>query len=412
MKIIRLFAVLIIIQSLVFATGGSIYTRLGLGEFHYNFSARRFGFGGLGYSIADKDYLSYSNPAGWNQLEATRFETGYLIDAGNRQDKSNSVFNSNSYFNGMMFGFPISKLYGISFVAGIIPYSNVNYEVIEKQDSAFVEAHTINYTGSGGISRSFFGTSYKLPFEASVGASFDYYNGEIKNATSVTFGSSSTFNSFDNTRDISYHGVGFSAGIISNDLSKYLGIDLIKDLRLGISYSSKVTLSADSANVYTTTIGSYEGTSGSLKANLPARVGLGASFKLDDNYLFSLDYMEQAMSDFSWDGKKALYLQDVSKFSFGIEYRPSINEPGFWRQVMLRAGFSYEKTPYKISGYSINQVSLNGGFSLPLSYGNTIDLGFQYAVRGTLDNNLVKEKIYRFNIAISIGEFWFIQTER
>ncbi len=171
-------------------------------------------------------------------------------------------------------------------------------------------------------------------------------------------------------------------------------------------------MSADSANVYSTTIGSYNESTGSLKANLPARIGIGTSFKFDKNYLFTLDYMSQSMEDFTWDGKKSISLQNANKLSFGMEYRPDYNENGFWNQTMLRAGISYEKTPYKVSGYSVDQLSLTAGVSLPLSYGNTIDLGFQYSKRGTQDFSLVKENLYRFNVAISIGELWFIQVER
>lgn len=412
MKILKLFVLLVITHSIIFASGGSTYSRIGLGEFNYNFSARRVGLGGLGYSIVDKDFLSYTNPAGWNQLETTRFEAGYLVDAGNYSDKSNSVFNSNSYFNGLIFGFPISREHGISFAGGVVPYTNVHYDLVENVDSILVSAHTVNYTGTGGISRLFFGTSLRLFKDFSVGAALDYYNGESKNTTAINFPSSSNFKSIENSRDISYHGIGFTAGIISGDLSSLLSINFVKDLRIGISYTSKVNMSADSVNVYTTTIGSYNGSTGSLKADLPARFGIGTSFKVDKNYLFTLDYMSQSMEDFAWDGKKSISLQNAYKLSFGMEYRADYSETGFWNQTMLRAGISYEKTPYKVSGYSVDQLSLNAGVSMPLSYGNTIDLGFQYAKRGTQDFNLVKENIYRFNIAISIGELWFIQVER
>ena len=412
MKILKLFVLLAIPYSILLASGGSTYSRIGFGEFNYNFSARRAGLGGLGYSIVDKDFLSYTNPAGWNQLESTRFEAGYLVDAGNFSDKSNSAFYSNSYFNGMIFGFPISRDYGVTFTGGIVPYSNVKYDVTENVDSILVSPHTASYSGTGGMSRLFFGTSLRMFNDFSIGAALDYYNGESKNSTTISFSSTSTFKDIENTRDISYHGIGFTAGIISGDLSNLLSINFVKDWRIGISYSSKVDMSADSANVYSTTIGSYNESTGSLKANLPARIGIGTSFKFDKNYLFTLDYMSQSMEDFTWDGKKSISLQNANKLSFGMEYRPDYNENGFWNQTMLRAGISYEKTPYKVSGYSVDQLSLTAGVSLPLSYGNTIDHGFQYSKRGTQDFSLVKENLYRFNVAISIGELWFIQVER
>ena len=412
MKILRIILLFSFAQTLLFASGGSPYTRLGLGEFHYTFSARRFGLGGLGFAVPDKDYISYTNPAGWSQLESTRFETGYLMDAGQQTDKSFSVFNSNSYFNGMIFGFPIERDYGITFVSGIVPYSNVNYELSSSYDSLEVDAHTLTYKGTGGISRLFFGTSYNLPFEFSLGLTFDYYNGRITNSTNAKFASSSTFNGFDFQRQVNYHGVGWTIGLLSGNLSKYLGGDLIRDFRLGVTFTPEVSLSADSANVFTTTIGSYENSSGDVKAKLPYRLGLGASARFGDNYLVTMDYMHQPMSEYMWANQKIFGMQDINKYSVGMEYRPSLNAEGFFEQFMLRTAVSYENTPYKINGNSINQLSVYAGFSIPLAYGNTIDVGFQYGMRGTTDNELVKEKIYRLNFTVSIGELWFITSER
>ncbi|MDP3582974.1 MAG: hypothetical protein Q8S39_13660, partial [Ignavibacteria bacterium] len=75
-------------QSVLFASGGSIYTRIGLGELNYNFSARRFGLGELGYALADRDFLSYANPASWNQIGLTKFATGIMVNAVDQSSTS------------------------------------------------------------------------------------------------------------------------------------------------------------------------------------------------------------------------------------------------------------------------------------------------------------------------------------
>jgi hypothetical protein len=79
---------------------------------------------------------------------------------------------------------------------------------------------------------------------------------------------------------------------------------------------------------------------------------------------------------------------------------------------MLRVGFSFEQTQYVFNGKGIDQYSLYTGFSLPLDFDNTLDVGFQYGKRGTKENNLLSENFYKFSITLSIGELWFIQTER
>jgi hypothetical protein len=317
----------------------------------------------------------------------------------------------------MMVGFPISRENGISFAGGIVPYSNVSYELIADENNPLVDPHKTTYKGDGGIFKIFFGTSYRLPFDFSIGASFDYYNGKINNTTSVAFHDSSLYRDATFKRELSYHGIGTTLGLISSDLSKLFGESDFKDFRIGLSFSPQVELSSDSTNTFTSLIGDYEFGSGVLKTKLPYRLGIGASFKVTDNYLFVLDYMRQPMSELSWGNMKTTQLQDISKYSFGVEYRPSYGATSFWKQVILRGGASYENTPYIFNGTSVNQLSLYAGLSLPIDYermgySNTIDIGFQYGRRGTTDNKLIQENIYKFYIAISFGELWFIPTER
>lgn len=412
-----LFATVIFFQTILFASGGSVYTRIGLGELNYNFSARRFGLGELGYGIADREFLNYANPASWNQIGLTRFETGLMVNAVDQNSANTSVFNSNSYYTGLMAGFPVDRQNGISVAAGIVPYSNVAYELIADESNTLVDPHKTTYKGDGGIFKIFFGTSYRLPFGFSLGASFDYYNGKINNTTSVAFNDSSTFHDASFKREFSYHGIGGTFGLISNDLSTFFGESEFKDFRVGISFSPQVTLSSDTTITFTSLVGDSEFKSGTLKTKLPNRFGIGTSFRLTDNYLFTLDYMTQAMSQLEWGTKTTNQLQDISKYSFGVEYRPSYNTTGFWKQLMLRGGASYENTPYVFNGTSINQLSLYAGFSIPLDferggYANTIDVGFQYARRGTTDNKLIQENIYKINVSLSFGELWFIQSER
>jgi len=43
---------------------------------------------------------------------------------------------------------------------------------------------------------------------------------------------------------------------------------------------------------------------------------------------------------------------------------------------------------------------------------NSIDLGLQYALRGTKDNNLLQENFVKLYIGVSFGELWFLRYEK
>ncbi len=412
MKKINLLLLILLIQTALLAGGGSVYSRYGLGDFRYSFSARRIGLGELGYSIADREFISTLNPASWNKLGLTRFETGLYVNSLNYESSQKSVFKSTAYFNGLVFGFPISKDYGISFASGLTPYSNVSYEILSSEKNELVPEHKVTYLGEGGIQKLFFGSSLSLPLDFAIGASFDYYMGEISNNTDILFQDTLGFHSATFKRQLSYRGIGFTAGLISPDISKLFGESVFKDFHIGLSISPQVNLSADSSTTNVTLIGTYAANSGTVKGKLPLRFGFGTSFRITDNYLFTFDYLIHKMSQFELGNIKSKNIQDISKFSFGVEYHPTAKFNDYWSLVMLRGGFSYEKTPYIFNGESINQLSLYTGCSLPLSYENSIDIAFQYAKRGTTTKNLIEENFYRLTFSLSLGELWFVRIER
>jgi long-subunit fatty acid transport protein len=271
----------------------------------------------------------------------------------------------------------------------------------------------MDYNGDGGISKIFLSTSYKLPLDFSIGASFDYYTGKIDYNSSISFASTSDFTDASFSKQYSYHGIGYTAGLISTDFAKILGIGGVKNLRFGVIYTSSVPLHCDSLINLTSSTGTTVTALGSSTVNLPYKFGVGVAFLIKDSYQFTLDYLYQPFSQLTFNGVSFPYMQDYRKMSLGLEYRnPDVRTFSFWDQLMLRGGLSYEQSQYIINGTSINQVSIYTGCSIPLGSDNSLDLGFQYGRRGTTDNNLLQENIFNFSISISLGELWFQHSER
>ena len=412
MKPTKLFLLLLFISMPLFAGGGSLYTRFGIGDLRLSYSARTFGLGELGIALSDKDFINSINPASWNNLRLTRFETGILYNGAMITDGTSSVYQSGTYFNGLTFGIPVDHEYGIAAVVGLVPVSNVEYNFSQNIVDPNVDPYTINYQGSGGLQKFFLGTSYKLPFDFSLGLSYEYYIGRITNSSIVTFVTNSTFRNATFRKEIDYHGMGFTAGLISSDLSKYFDSKNFKDFRIGVVFTPTVSLTTDSLDNSVTSIGNIALATSTYNTKLPYKFGIGASFKWTDNYTFVLDYYYQKFSGFTENNVASSYLQDFYKMSFGFEYNNiETRSNSFWDHVMLRGGISYEKSQYKINGTGLNQYSVYTGVSMPLSYDNSVDFGFQYGVRGTTDYNLMRENFFKFTVALSIGELWFVRTE-
>jgi hypothetical protein len=413
MRYLKYILILLSIPVFINASGGSLYTRVGLGDYYNTFSARRMGFGELGAAIADIEHLSSYNPASWYRLGITRVETGINFSGSKIDDGNQSAFYSQTTFSGLTLGFPVDHDYGISLVMGLVPVTNVKYEVRKTQDNTELGTYTEIYQGNGGISKIFIGSSYKLPFDFVIGASLDYFTGAITYSSKLDFENSANTDP-EYLKEKSYKGLGATIGIISSDLSPSLGINAIKDLRLGINFNYVSNLATDSTLSTISSTGTNEYDKGSFDTKLPYRFGAGLSLRLSEEYLIAADYVFQPWTEFEEYETKLKSLRDLQKVSLGLEYRNPETVFGgtFWEQIILRCGLSFEQTQYEINNTGIDQFSLHAGFGIPVGIGNFMDFAFQYGIRGETGQNLFKENFYKAAITINFGELWFQRFDR
>ena len=388
------------------AQSSSTYTRSGMGDIEYSYSARRLGMGQLGVSVADEDFINTLNPAGWYKLTKTRIEFGLYYNGMFLSDNNKSGYFAETEFSGFTIAFPVSELYGIGIAAGLVPFSNVSYDV--EQTFYTDDPYQLSYQGSGGLTRLFVGTSYKLPFDLIVGASLDYYFGNLKYKSRIEFlQSANSFAEYENTYQP--ESIGATFGFISPDISSLIDSERVTDLRFGGSLSYLGTADIDSVLMATSSTGSDTINYGKTTADIPLRLSLGLNAIFNEAYLLSLDYTYQPWGDYKIGGVNQPGLRNSHKFSLGFEYKPVKQQANFWEQIILRAGLSFENTQYLVNNKGINEYSVSGGLSLPISYENTLDLGVLFAMRGTTDSGLIRENIIRLSLGISFGELWFVR---
>jgi hypothetical protein len=169
----------------------------------------------------------------------------------------------------------------------------------------------------------------------------------------------------------------------------------------------------DSSEISGNTDSTFTSFSTNQKVNMPSRLGIGASIKLFNRYQIIADYFYQPFSDFTIENRKSGIYKNLNRYSVGFEYAlPNPDKDSYWDKVALRLGFSYEDSQYNINNTALTQYAVYAGFSLPLGRQNAVDFGFQYGSRGTTDNSLLREKFFTVNIGFSIGELWFVRSER
>ena len=417
MRIIKISLVIFLISASVWADGGSLYTRKGIGDLYFALNARRFSLGGGGIALKDVVDFSSLNPAGWYSIKRTRFDAGMYYNASALSNSSSSVKYAQAKISGFSIAVPVDTTKGIVLAGGLVPYSNVMYEVDAQESDPLVGSYKAIYEGSGGINKIFAGISFNLPLDFSVGAAFEYYYGRIEyNSNSIMADvqyKNGIFKDLDN-----YQGTAINAGIITPDLSRIFGSKDISDLHLGLSVNSFFLLKRDSSEVSGSSDSTFVSSSVSQKINMPVRLGYGLSVKLFNRYQIVADYIYQPFAQYSVNNIKPGVYQNLNRYSAGVEYaNPNPDKESYWDRVTYRLGVSFENSQYFMNSTSINQYAMYAGFSLPFGniYGgtyNTIDIGLQYGERGTTSNNLIKEKFFTLNVGISMGELWFIRTER
>ncbi len=414
MKINRIIAftvlVLFVFPRLGFGQSSSVYSSIGIGDIQNSFSSMSLGMGQTGAALALPDNIELINPATWYNLQRTRFNLGISYTGLMLKSNSGSGFNNFAQINGFTFAFPISHDLGISAALGIIPYSSLNYKLVNNFTiPGSSDSYNLTYTGKGGLSRTFIGASYKLPFGLGVGATLDYYFGNFDyNSTTSIYGASSSLNQY--SKSLNPSGLGTTMGLVSPDLSSLVKLNKISDLRIGFSVNYLNYLRTDSLITSYTSSRTDTMMNGTANLKIPLRITAGLSFAINSKYLLSLDIASQPWENFAYGNQKTGELRNSLRMGAGFEYRPEIQMgASFWEQILWRAGLSYEQTQYKVNNTGINKMSVSGGLSIPFSYANYLDLDFEYAIQGTTSSNLVRENVFTFNLGINLGQIWFIR---
>lgn len=107
-------------------------------------------------------FINAGNPASLASLRLTSFEAGGKSYFNFLQSATEKSYKNNTYLSYISLGFPLGKRTGIC--AGITPFSNVGYKIIDSNSVDGIGAVKTLYEGNGGLSQVFLGFGIK-PFQ-------------------------------------------------------------------------------------------------------------------------------------------------------------------------------------------------------------------------------------------------------
>jgi hypothetical protein len=396
-----------ILFPLIANAGGSSYSRYGFGDILRYGDSRIYAMGGTGIALVDDGGINLLNPAGMSRISFTRFSSGFEYDRFSSKDNSGSSFYSTGGFQGLAFAIPISRENGIVMSLEATPYSKVNYAISSSNfDTLSGSVQHQTFYGSGGLSYLGLGLSASPLNTLHLGGRLNYMYGRTRQYQVSGFDNGDyTSTTFDRT--IYYSGFTFMFGAIYEGIGQLLNLPSLHNLSLGLTLGNASSLDANVERIFS--VGDTTNQNGT--ANIPLSIGFGLSYLHQNRYRFLGDFVVE-----NWGNLKPFALDPVTlrnsyRTSIGFEAIPEKGADTYWKRMFYRAGLAYNSTYYQINGVGINELLMTGGVGLPMGYESWLNIGLQVGMRGTTDNNLQKDIIVRFSVAVSASELWFLKFD-
>ena len=372
--------------------------------------------GGTPNAYRDFTVVNYCNPASYTAFDTLSFVFDVSLDINSLRLETASNTTSNTYagFGGLNVGFPITKRVKIG--AGLLPFSNVGYDITDNISDANVGYTKYNFLGNGGVNNAFVGVGVQLG-DFSLGGNLSYLFGTINQSYALMYPDSAFFY---NTKILneSYirsfyanFGVQYNAKL-NEDTYLCLGASYFPQIRLKsdesvavYNYSALNDIEKIVDTVYTNKV-----TSGIL---MPQKLGMGVMLRKLNRYRLLLDFNWQQWSKFENADVAQDMLHDSYRGAVGFEYSPrNSTSSNYFKWMKYRVGAYFEKTPLFVFNHDIYEFGITFGLCFPIiRSASTVNVALNVGNRGTRSDNLIKETYITTTVSFSLYDTWFYRIK-
>lgn len=424
-KALLLFLSFIIAANVLYAQqdegkSGTVYSRFGTGLPLLNNTALEKSMGIMGVSFNELGSPGLANPAFWGLGVYSRVSANFDFTSYSIEDGQTSGSNSLLKIGSFQAVFPISKnKLGLSIA--LYPETRSSYNVNSIQSVIFGD-ETVdvisNRTGTGGITKFEVGLGYNIFKNLAVGYAPSYSFLTEKENESVVI---QEVNNSSNTVTRRTNGTSASHrfGILFTGRNLFNSSDLI---RIGGAITLPTDFSATRKTETTKVVGTQQETvqlGGESTGNvgLPLKIGGGISYFVNSKFNASAEVQvenwDEAEYGFSARDENAFKNRRV--MGIGFQYHPyKERSSNFLSRFKYSAGLSHDTGHLSINNNEIETLWFSAGLGLispNFRSSSSFDLSFQYGIRGTTDQNLVKENIFSINLSVNLTELMFLQRK-
>lgn len=406
------------------------YSIFGVGDISASGTAYNKSMGGVGIAGRSHRFINPVNPASITARDSLSFMADFSIYSDNKIFQQGDMKNVSNTANigDLIISFPIWKR-DAAMMIGVMPYSNTGFGYSYTYDDPSLIGKTgyVNYSagGKGAIYQAFVGAGFTFFKRISLGAQFNYYFGQTTKEYYETFNDKS-YNGAQGGFDLQLHGAGAKFGLqyeqpLGTKSTVTVGATYQLETKLkgfveGYRYSTG-TAAADTLYHNIDTLANNPG-----KVKLASEIGVGISYKYSDKFMAEFNYTR---SDWTGSGLDttpgftgninpgsniSVFKTAVSEaYRFGMEYVPNRSDIRYYfKKVAYRAGAYYKKDYYLLDGQGINSMGITLGATLPIyKWYNGLTIGIDFGQRGSMTDNLIRERYINFSIGVNIFDIWF-----
>lgn len=449
----------------------SPYSRFGLGELASPVFAHNAGMAGANIAYRPDSmmpvFINPANPAAIAFVRMTSLEVGGNYVYSKYTSSSSSLKKWGTNFTYATVGFPVMKRGGACF--GIMPYSNVGYDLKSTTSIATIGDVEYRYSGSGGINkvylgygfspfnerlvrfkrknlyvpdsvRTLYGAKYKLAQGASkllndlsLGFTVNYLFGSIDQQSRVVYSNSTLYNNTVRQRTMTMKDVTANFGIqtaITIDSAKAKSgqgrralkekVKIVFGAYMNLNNPLRVTYDLAGYNYILNGFGQevlrdtivYNSDVKST-VHLPLEQGVGVAIKKGERINIVLDAALTDWTKFVYLDQKESYANNL-RLAGGVNWVPekyAAGQGAFWRRSNYRFGLSYNSGfIQQNNGDLISSYAVNAGIGLPVGIGrltSMVHISGQYGFTGPLTGTGTRENFWRVNFGFTFSDRWF-----
>ncbi len=395
----------------------SPYSRYGIGDLSNNLHTAIKGMGGTATGYIDPYTVNSFNPASYSFLKATTLDFAFEGRNRNLVMGDQSTTSGTATFSHLVLGIPLGKYAGMSL--GMQPEASVYYNANDTQSVAGIGNTVYNYNGSGSMQYAYIGLSgtYK---GFSLGANMGYMFGNSRYTSALQNIDTGNVSNSEFGRNHAIGGIYWKAGLLYQAKLKkdhYLNLGATTTLSQNLNtftdaYALSYQFVGSGSGLIRDTLSTTTDEKGTL--TMPASFSFGAHWGKTANWDVGIDLVYSDWSKFSYLNDRSGIADNAYRISIGGELTPDpMATKKYFSVVQYRIGAYYGKDYLRINNTDIMYMGGTIGASFPFRKNNTqfgrLNTSLDIGKRGTTQNGLASEVFVRFNIGLSLNDFWFIK---